>query len=111
MVDHEKRAARARVKAAKAETKSARRRRRAVQADDRADQSVDVAAAAGTLPVYLRVGDTEEAHLGDLDLDVVPTDDPTKVRVHIDVRTALPAFLRAVADEIENPTEDDDSEG
>lgn len=55
-----------------------------------------------TLPVYMRVGDTEEFHLGDFSVDLV--DGVGALRYG---RPELAAMLRAAADEIENPSTDD----
>lgn len=54
-----------------------------------------------TLPVFMRVGDTEEFHLGDFTVDLV--DGVGALRYG---RPELAAMLRAAADEIENPTVD-----
>lgn len=54
------------------------------------------------LPVHMRVGDGEEFHLGDFEVDV--NGDGT-LRYG---RQQLAEMLRAAADEIENPSEDDE---
>lgn len=55
-----------------------------------------------TLPVYMRVGDTEEFHLGDFTVDLVDGVGALQYG-----RPELAAMLRAAADEIENPSTDD----
>ncbi|MET7933482.1 hypothetical protein [Streptomyces sp. NPDC005322] len=59
-----------------------------------------MASTSLTLPVFMRVGDTEEFHLGDFTVDLV--DGVGALRYG---RPELAAMLRAAADEIENPSE------
>ena len=61
-----------------------------------------MASTSLTMPVYMRVGDTEEFHLGDFSVDLV--DGVGALRYG---RPELAAMLRAAADEIENPSTDD----
>ena len=51
-----------------------------------------------TFPVFIRVGDTEECHLGDFAVDLVDGVGSLKYG-----RPELAALLRAAADEVENP--------
>ncbi|WP_171110589.1 MULTISPECIES: hypothetical protein [unclassified Streptomyces] len=53
-----------------------------------------------TLPVFMRVGDTEEFHLGDFTVDLVDGVGALQYG-----RPELAAMLRAAADEIENPSD------
>ncbi|MGE7135998.1 hypothetical protein [Staphylococcus warneri] len=53
-----------------------------------------------TLPVYVRVGDVPEAHVGEVTVPV--QGDQITVRT---VRQQVAAFLRAAADAIEKPGE------
>jgi hypothetical protein len=53
------------------------------------------------LPVYIRVGDSDETHLGDVALPV--QGDEVKVT---GFRTEMAAFYRALADALENPSEE-----
>lgn len=62
-----------------------------------------MASTSLTMPVYMRVGDTEEFHLGDFSVDLV--DGVGALRYG---RPELAAMLRAAADEIENPSTDDE---
>ncbi|MEE4598232.1 hypothetical protein V2J94_41425 [Streptomyces sp. DSM 41524] len=57
-----------------------------------------MASTSLTLPVFMRVGDTEEFHLGDFTVDLV--DGVGALRYG---RPELAAVLRSAADEIENP--------
>ncbi|MGX1116398.1 hypothetical protein RKD37_001761 [Streptomyces ambofaciens] len=54
------------------------------------------------LPVYMRLGNTDECHIGDIDIDVNGDDtlqwEPPE----------MAALLRAAADAIDNPSEDDE---
>lgn len=63
---------------------------------------------AGSLLVYLQVGDAERQHVGDLDVDLVSTSEAHVFRARCDVRGTLPGLLREVADEIEHPTANDE---
>ncbi|MEU9921882.1 hypothetical protein AB0H51_11395 [Streptomyces griseoluteus] len=54
------------------------------------------------LSVYLRVGQTPEAHFGDVTMPVRDGE----VQVHV-YRQHLAEFLRAAADAVENPTDDE----
>jgi hypothetical protein len=55
------------------------------------------------LPVYVRVCDSDEIHIGDVALPV--TDDEVKVP---GFRAEMAAFYRALADVLEKPDEDDE---
>jgi hypothetical protein len=57
-------------------------------------------AAAINLPVYMRLGNTDECHIGDVEIDV--NGDGTLQWG----RQEMAAMLRAAADEIENPSEE-----
>ncbi|MET7321513.1 hypothetical protein [Streptomyces sp. NPDC005549] len=61
-----------------------------------------MAATEISLPVYVRVGDTEELHLGDFTVDLA---NGTGALAY--GRPQVAALLRAAADEVENPSEDD----
>lgn len=62
-----------------------------------------------TLPVHIRVGDHPETHVGDLVLPLTATVAEGGLRIGIEeYRTPMAAFLRAAADAIENPSEDDE---
>lgn len=58
-----------------------------------------------TLPVYMRVGDTEEFHLGEFTVELL--DGVGALRYG---RPELATLLRSAADEIENPSETDEGE-
>jgi hypothetical protein len=60
-------------------------------------------AADFKLPVYVRVGDHPEAHFGDVTIGL--TDGLLDEAAY---RKEMAAFLRAAADAIENPSEDDE---
>lgn len=55
------------------------------------------------LPVYVRVGEQDEAHFGEVTISV-PEGEATVSAV----RRELAAFLRAAADEMENPSQDEE---
>lgn len=55
------------------------------------------------LPVYVRVGQAPEAHFGDVTVPV--QGDQITVKAY---RREIAAFLRSAADELENPTTDDE---
>lgn len=59
-------------------------------------------AAAVNLPVYMRIGATEECHIGDVEIDV---DGDGTIEFG---RPELAAMMRAAADEIEHPAVDDE---
>jgi hypothetical protein len=59
-------------------------------------------AAEISMPVYVRVGDVE-ARWGELTVEA--TDGTVREQ---DTRRELAAFLRASADQVENPSEDDE---
>lgn len=62
-----------------------------------------------TLPVHVRVGDHPEAHFGDLTVPLTAAVVEGGLRIGIaEYRTRMAAFLRAAADAIENPSEDDE---
>lgn len=54
-----------------------------------------------TMPVFMRVGGQEEFHLGDITFDLASGEHAMPY-----TRADLASFLRAAADEIENPSED-----
>ncbi len=62
-----------------------------------------MASTSVAFPVFMRVGDTEEFHLGDFTVDLL--DGVGALRYG---RPELAALLRAAADEIENPSKDDE---
>lgn len=62
-----------------------------------------MASTSASFPVFMRVGDTEEFHLGDFTVDLVDGVGALKYG-----RPELASLLRAAADEIENPTEGDE---
>ncbi|MFF1416560.1 hypothetical protein [Streptomyces sp. NPDC058280] len=52
-----------------------------------------------TLPVFVRVGEADEAHFGDLTITL------SEGRIELPhYRREMASFLRAAADEIENPS-------
>lgn len=59
-----------------------------------------------TLPVYMRVGRSDEFHLGDFTVDLADGDGSLRYG-----RPELAAMLRAAADEIEHPSEDGEEAG
>lgn len=65
-----------------------------------------MASTSLTLPVYMRVGDTEEFHLGEFTVGLIDGVGALKYG-----RPELAALLRAAADEIENPSTDDEGAG
>lgn len=54
-----------------------------------------------TMPVHVRVGDHIEGHFGDLTVELEGNGGVSLQRV----RAELAAFLRAAADELDNPSE------
>lgn len=62
-----------------------------------------MASTSLTMPVYLRVGNTEEVHLGHFTVDLVDGDGALTYG-----RPELAALLRAAADEVESPSEVDE---
>lgn len=58
-----------------------------------------------TLPVHMRVGNSEEFHLGDFTVDLMDGDGIARYG-----RPELAALLRAAADEVENPSADDEGD-
>jgi hypothetical protein len=58
------------------------------------------------LPVYVRVGETPEAHFGDVTVPV----EGDKITVWT-YRREMAAFLRAAADALESPTNGEEADG
>jgi hypothetical protein len=62
-------------------------------------------AATGSLPVFLRVGEHPELHVGEVTFDLV--NDRADVKT---LRNAMAEFLRAAADAFEQPSEEGDDD-